>query len=104
MSSKITRRNLLKNTAMATAVTAGAGTAFFGPWKNNRVHAAGTKPIKIGLTHDASGQFANSGQAEKRGTIMAIAEANAKGGILGRKVEYVWMDTETTPQTGTRVA
>ena len=31
MSSKITRRNLLKNTAMATAVTAGAGTAFFGP-------------------------------------------------------------------------
>ncbi|MFP6772807.1 MAG: ABC transporter substrate-binding protein [Alphaproteobacteria bacterium] len=100
MSSKITRRNLMKNTAMATAITAGAGTAFFGPWKNNRVWAAGTKPIKIGLTHDASGQFANSGQAEKRGTIMAIEEANAKGGVAGRKVEFVWMDTETTPQTG----
>jgi len=24
--------------------------------------------------------------------------------VLGRKVEYYWMDTETTPQTGTRVA
>lgn len=62
------------------------------------------KPIKIGLTHDASGQFANSGQAEKRGTIMAMDEINATGGGLGRKVENVWMDTKTTPQTGTRVA
>ena len=105
MSSKITRRSMLRGTALATAGVAGGGAAFLGPWKHNRVYAAGTdKPIKIGLTHDASGQFANSGQAEKRGTIMAIEEANAKGGVLGRKVEYVWMDTETTPQTGTRVA
>ncbi|MBL6953376.1 MAG: ABC transporter substrate-binding protein [Alphaproteobacteria bacterium] len=105
MSSKITRRSMLRGTALATVGAAGAGATFFGPWKHNRVYAAGTnKPIKIGLTHDASGQFANSGQAEKRGTIMAIEEANAKGGVLGRQVEYVWMDTETTPQTGTRVA
>ena len=95
---KITRRTML-----------GAGVAgvaaFAGPWKINRVYAAGSdKPIKIGLTHDASGQFANSGQAEKRGTIMAIEEANAAGGVLGRQIEYVWMDTETNPQTGTRVA
>ena len=98
----ITRRKFLKNTALAGAA---GGAAFMGPWKHNRVFAAGSaKPIKIGLTHDASGQFANSGQAEKRGTIMAIQEANEKGGVLGRQVEYVWMDTETNPQTGTRVA
>ena len=42
--------------------------------------------------------------AEKRGTIMAIEEANAAGGVLGRKVEYIWADTETTPATGSRVA
>jgi branched-chain amino acid transport system substrate-binding protein len=35
---------------------------------------------------------------------MAIDEFNANGGVLGRQIEYVWMDTETTPQTGTRVA
>jgi len=100
MSNTITRRGLLKGTALA-----GAGAAFFGPWKHTRVYAAASdKPIRIGLTHDASGQFANSGQAEKRGTILAIEEANARGGVLGRKLEYVWMDTETTPQTGTRVA
>ena len=94
----ITRRRLIQGTALA------AGATVFGPWTHNRVFAAASdKPIKIGLTHDASGQFANSGQAEKRGTILAIEEANARGGVLGRKVEYVWMDTETTPQTGTRV-
>src|SRR3546814_8640474 len=35
---------------------------------------------------------------------MAIAEFNEAGGVLGRKIETVWMDTETNPQTGTRVA
>ncbi|MEP3112204.1 ABC transporter substrate-binding protein [Nisaea sp.] len=98
--SKVTRRSFLGG-----AAAIGTSSAFMGPWKHNRVYAAASdKPIKIGLTHDASGQFANSGQAEKRGTIMAIDEANEAGGILGRKIEYVWMDTETNPQTGTRVA
>ena len=98
---RISRRKFVVGAGLATA---GAGTAFFGPWKYNRVWAAGEKPILIGLTHDASGQFANSGQAEKRGTIMAIEEANARGGVLGRKIEYTWSDTETTPATGSRVA
>lgn len=97
---RISRRKLLQGTALATA-----GATFFGPWKYNRVYAAKTdKPILIGLTHDASGQFANSGQAERRGTIQAIEEANARGGVLGRKLEHIWIDTETTPATGSRVA
>ncbi|MGH7393604.1 MAG: ABC transporter substrate-binding protein [Candidatus Rokuibacteriota bacterium] len=95
----ITRRTFLGGTAVA------AGAGFFGPWRHHHVYAQKTdKPIKIGLTHDASGQFANSGQAERRGTIMAIEEANARGGVLGRKLEYIWIDTETTPATGSRVA
>ena len=102
LNSKVSRRSLMRGTALTAAGAAGA--TFFGPWKHNRVHAAGTKPILMGLTHDASGQFANSGQAEKRGTIMAIDEANARGGVLGRKIEYIWADTETTPATGSRVA
>ncbi len=97
-----TRRSFLQTSLLAG--TAG-GAALFGPWKHNRVYAASSdKPIRIGLTHDASGQFANSGQAERRGTEMAIAEFNEAGGVLGRKIETVWMDTETNPQTGTRVA
>lgn len=82
MKIKITRRALLAGTAATAGVT-----AFAGPWKHNRVWAQRSdKPILIGLTHDASGQFANSGQDEQRGTIMAIEEINAKGGVLGRKL------------------
>jgi len=97
--SRISRRGLL-----GTALAAGGATVF-GPWKHNRVHAASTdKPIRIGLTSDASGQYANSGASDRRGMIMAIEEANAAGGVLGRKVEYFHLDTETTPATGSRVA
>jgi len=69
LKTKIARRSLLRASALTAA---GAGATIFGPWKYNRVWAAGNKPIVIGLTHDASGQFANSGQAEKRGTIMIM--------------------------------
>jgi branched-chain amino acid transport system substrate-binding protein len=98
---KISRRDALK---MAGAASAGVGV-FMGPWKHVHVFGAATdKPIKIGLTHDASGQFGASGQSEKLGTMLAIEEANEKGGVLGRKLTHVWQDTETTPATGTRVA
>ena len=97
---KITRRALLHS-----AVAAGGAASFFGPWKHNRMWAtAADKPIRIGLTSDASGQYANSGASDRRGMMMAIAEANARGGVLGRKIEYVHIDTETTPATGSRVA
>jgi branched-chain amino acid transport system substrate-binding protein len=62
------------------------------------------KPIVIGITSDASGQYANSGASDRRGMMMAIEESNAKGGVLGRKIETVHIDTETTPATGSRVA
>ncbi|MGI9401851.1 MAG: ABC transporter substrate-binding protein [Rhizobiaceae bacterium] len=99
--SKISRRRLLTTAAAA----AGGSAAFFGPWKHNRVWAAGSdKPIKIGITSDASGQYANSGASDRRGMAMAIAEFNDKGGVLGRKIETIHIDTETTPATGSRVA
>ena len=98
-----TRRGLLKGSVMTAAL---AGTAaFFGPWQHTRVYAQGQKkPIKLGLTSDASGQYGNSGQDDVRGMRLAIDEFNAKGGVLGRKIEWITADTETTPATGSRVA
>ena len=96
------RRTILKGSLM-TATLAGAG-AFYGPWTHNRAYAQGKKPIKLGLTCDASGQFGNSGQDELRAMRMVIDEWNAKGGVLGRKIEWVTADTETSPATGTRIA
>jgi branched-chain amino acid transport system substrate-binding protein len=94
------RRDIVKGGLMA------AGTAaFYGPWQHNRVWAQGAKkPIRLGLTCDASGQYGNSGQDDMRGIRLAIDEYNAKGGVLGRKIEWITADTETNPATGTRVA
>ena len=80
--SAVSRRTIMKGSLMAAAV-GGTGT-FFGPWAHNRVWAQGAKPIKLGLTCDASGQYGNSGQDEVRGIRLAIDEFNAKGGVLGR--------------------
>jgi branched-chain amino acid transport system substrate-binding protein len=83
-----------------------AGAAFYGPWKVNRVWAQSgqKKPLTLGLTMDASGQFGASGQMERLGAMLAIREFNDKGGVLGRPIEAIHIDTETTPATGSRVA
>ncbi|HEU4645004.1 MAG TPA: ABC transporter substrate-binding protein, partial [Burkholderiales bacterium] len=83
-----------------------AGTAFYGPWTVNRAwaQAGQKKPLTIGLTMDASGQYGASGQMERLGAMLAIREFNEKGGVLGRQIEALHIDTETTPATGSRVA
>jgi urea transport system substrate-binding protein len=49
-------------------------------------HAADKEPIKVGVLHSLSGTMSISEVAVKDGTLMAIEEINAKGGILGRKI------------------
>jgi len=100
---RISRRGLVRGSLLAAAV--GGTATVFGPWRHNRVWAQGAKkPIKLGLTCDASGQYGNSGQDDLRGIRLAVDEFNAKGGVLGRKVEWITADTETNPATGTRIA
>lgn len=103
MTTKITRRGLVKGGTMLAGAAAGFGT-FYGPWKHNRAFAQGGKPIKIGLTCDASGMYGASGRDELRAMIMCIDEFNANGGVLGRPIEWVTADTETNPATASRVA
>jgi branched-chain amino acid transport system substrate-binding protein len=102
-----TRRSMLKQSALALAGAGLYGAApFYGPWKHNHAwaQAAQKKPLVVGLTMDASGQYAASGGEERLGAMMAIREFNEKGGVLGRRIEALHMDTETTPATGSRVA
>ncbi len=49
-------------------------------------------PIKIGMHDPLTGTYAAEGESEVRGAKMALAEVNAKGGILGRPVELVVED------------
>ncbi len=98
------KRQSEKTTPMRRAFT-GVAAAVLGAYVAHvPVASAGTGPITIGLTSDASGQYANSGASDRRGMMMAIAEFNDKGGVLGRKIVTIHIDTETTPATGSRVA
>ena len=101
------RRALLKGSALAVAAGGLYGAApFMGPWKHNKLwaQAGQKKPLTFGLTMDASGMYAASGGEERLGAMMAIKEFNDKGGVLGRRIEAIHIDTETTPATGSRVA
>lgn len=100
---KWSRREFCKSALRVAG--AGAGAAFFGPWKANRVYASvKDKPITIGITTDATGQYGSSGASELLGIRMAITEFNERGGLLGRKIQWIHQDTETNPATGARVA
>jgi branched-chain amino acid transport system substrate-binding protein len=66
--------------------------------------AQGKDPVKVGLVSSKSGTFAQQGEEVIRAVKFAIEEANAKGGIDGRKVEVAEADDEGTPDAGRRVA
>ena len=56
--------------------------------------------VKLGLVAAMSGQSAKSGEAIVRGLSLAIDEINAKGGVLGKKVELLVRDDESNPAKG----
>ena len=66
--------------------------------------AQGKEPVKVGLVSSKSGVFAQQGEEVMRAVQFAIDEANAKGGVDGRKVEVQSGDDEGTPDAGRRVA
>jgi branched-chain amino acid transport system substrate-binding protein len=62
--------------------------------------AAAEDTLKLGLVAAMSGQSAKSGEAILRGLSVAIDEINAKGGLLGRKIELLVRDDESNPAKG----
>ncbi|HWV54205.1 ABC transporter substrate-binding protein [Pseudorhodoplanes sp.] len=62
--------------------------------------AAAQETMKIGLVAAMSGQSAKSGEAIVRGLSVAIDEINAKGGVLGKKLELLVRDDESNPAKG----
>ena len=64
------------------------------------IPAGAQETVKIGLVAAMSGQSAKSGEAIMRGLTLAIDEINAKGGVLGKKLELVVRDDESNPAKG----
>ncbi len=65
--------------------------------------AAAQTPIKIGASMSVTGTYAKPGTYQKQGYDVCIDELNAKGGILGRKVELVIYDDQSNPATAVRL-
>ena len=61
--------------------------------------AQSTAPIKIGFSMALSGGLAGGGKAALLAYQIWAEEVNAKGGILGRKVELVYYDDQTNPSS-----
>ena len=59
------------------------------------VPAFAADTIKIGEIATVTGDFAAFGEAEVQAIKLAVQEINAKGGILGKKVEVVMYDCRT---------
>ncbi|GAA5541723.1 MULTISPECIES: ABC transporter substrate-binding protein [Brucella] len=87
---QINRRNLLLSSAgfMAAGLLPGFQSA---------VRAASGDPVKIGWFAALSGPYSTGALAQDAGHKAAIAELNAKGGVLGRPLELVARDTVADP-------
>ncbi|MBR2039493.1 MAG: ABC transporter substrate-binding protein [Phascolarctobacterium sp.] len=55
------------------------------------------KEIKIGASFELTGNVANYGKAILSGAKMAFDEANAKGGVLGKKIVVIESDNKSEP-------
>jgi branched-chain amino acid transport system substrate-binding protein len=60
-------------------------------------------PIRIGASLSLTGTYAAPGQNHHRGYQLCVKQVNDKGGVLGRKIEFVLYDDQSQPATGVRL-
>lgn len=65
--------------------------------------AQSDEPIRIGVPLPLTGGLANLGEQERLGIQLAVDNANAAGGVLGRKIELIIVDTKGEPNTAAAV-
>ena len=77
-------------------VALGAATAF--------AQTAGGEPVTIGVSGPLTGQNAQYGAQWKKGFDLALEEVNAKGGVNGRPLQYVFEDSQADPRETVAIA
>ena len=65
--------------------------------------AAAQGPIRIGASLSLTGTYAEPGRFQSEGYKLCEKDLNARGGLLGRKVEMVVYDDQSMPATGVRL-
>src|SRR5580765_4628407 len=91
-----TRRSPMDRRSFLTSTTLGAATLAFPAV----LRAQSKDPIRIGVPLPLTGPFGALAADMQRGAQLAEAELNAKGGILGRKVEVLFRDDQLKPAVG----
>ncbi len=89
----ITRRTLFKGTALTGATLAAPGI----------IRAQGAAPIRIGEINSYTAQPAFT-LPYRSGWQLAVEQINARGGVLGRKLEVISRDDAGDPQNAVRQA
>jgi branched-chain amino acid transport system substrate-binding protein len=89
----VSRRHMLRGTLMGALLGTVAGLAM----ALTSAHAA--EPIKIGFGMSLTGPLAANGKQALLGAKIWEEETNAKGGLLGRKVQLVNYDDQSNPAT-----
>ena len=79
----------MKKTVILTILAFAFGMVF-----GSSLMAQSKEPIKIGAIYDFAGGCHMYSEAGIKGIKIALEEINAKGGVLGRKLEYIIRDTE----------
>jgi branched-chain amino acid transport system substrate-binding protein len=78
--------------AVATALAAGGV-----------VPATAQGPIRIGASLSLTGTYAKLGKNQHEGYQLCEKDLNAKGGLLGRRVQFVVYDDQSMPATAVRL-
>ena len=85
----------MNHTKLAVALSAAFALQFGAPaWAE----------VKIGINVPLTGFAAADGKSALDGAKLAVADANAKGGINGEKIELVIYDDQASPKEATPAA
>lgn len=91
----ITRRHVVAGAA-AGAASLATGLA--------KPAIASSDPIRLGFLPALTGESSSTGIGMNRGTLLAVNEINAAGGINGRKIELISRDTQSDPTKAVNAA
>lgn len=92
---------MMKKRLMRISVSLLCGAAVFGLFSGMGVAA---ETIKIGVAGAHSGDLASYGIPSMRAAQLVVDEVNAKGGVLGKKVEILAEDDACKPEVATNTA
>jgi ABC-type branched-subunit amino acid transport system substrate-binding protein len=73
-------------------------------WPDSANAQANQEAVKIGLNVPLSGTYKDQGQDEERGYRLAIEQINARGGVLGKRLDFVVNDTQSDPARARQLA